>query len=697
MRHVKLKNFSFLGIAYSSFIFLTQALACDPSVMLTKETFLEKTWFVHATPILPENNRSIAGVRSADHGYLRSREDGIHVRKTHHNCLGSLVPDANMAVSMNLWGIPIQYPMKKGHSETPYVLMEPIKDHLGTIVGGGVNDCFTFEDRSYGPNTVYLIPQEDIEVFQQKNPQFKGEIIPYEKGQIPIRDLVTQQLQRKGAWVYDFSGDPDPDFPEYGEPTKVKINGKEVDYKKFRAIFQELGWWHGNHNYHRLGRLETLFSYFNKAFWGCTSPTKTELKDLILPSCHAQVLRALINYEFLKLTEELKYLSSSTYQAFLAWKKDTLTWLDLYNLEYDLEKESKSLFINNPSVKEFFKARQDGESLKRLSQNLTKLSSNDLPNPQHMFSNDVGIALFVPEYWKNILEFRKPNEAQEVCQFVQASVSGWQDSPAVLTRYCLSHLFGGSLKPIENIDQELVKIFQGQASQIPNKTFHKTFKEDKDTKEGKDTFVKMYFKFYEPKTDLYGEVTSIPDDKKLLAITNIPQVKQGLSACLGIDHWYSLPEITLEEILKTSPVTQPLYGTLEDEYYEFANFLKPSFLERPVVSYPEGYNLARTFLHFTQELRLRPINPQFGNPFYKALAEQAGFPTGLALTYHLMQQGFFGSLEEIFTALGLKEEFRQTFATDEDFWNIKDNGYSIAGPTFQTVYQDLKRKKAGFN
>lgn len=118
------------------------------------------------------------------------------------------------------------------------------------------------------------------------------------------------------------------------------------------------------------------------------------MRKTLVHRAHATVLRALIEYQFFKLHEEIQQLSVEKQKVFYSWQKDTNHWINLYFRLLRLAEEKKG--FDQPEI--------FGQLVASYTQeDVLDLISKELPilvKPLSIGnSDDLGLSRYIPAYW----------------------------------------------------------------------------------------------------------------------------------------------------------------------------------------------------------------------------------------------------------------------------------------------------------
>jgi|GEM_PF-2752848 len=645
-------------------------LFCKANSLVAMESvplaeFNQRTYLVHVTPVLLQDSTAIGG--SLTNGTIIPDGKAIRHRATFHSCCGGVVPEECMVSVFNFFGLPMSSKIE-GHSEGPYAYLEPFEAFQGECIGGQLNDCFIFDRHHYGKNAVIILPDTDCDKFRERNAYFTGEVVTYDPKTTSLRKIVNATLEQKQAWRIAFEGQRGGQSYDY---PVMRINGIEVDATLLNEQLKNLTLYQGNHNHSHFGILESLLGYLNRPFACFYFNKGTNLRKTLIHSAHATVLRALIEYQFSKLSEEIQRLSVEKQKAFLSWQQDTNYWISLYFRLLRLAEEKKG--FDQPEI--------FGQLIAAYTQeDVLNLISKELPILEKPLSignaDDLGLSRYIPAYWDS-LSYMSVGNIQEALSYVERQHQPWSEKGVVSSYLFFKKIFKSPLQLPENIDPILISAFNESTKGLSW------------IKPSAGIFEKWPVEFFR---DQFFELFDDPNKKEehLFALMNVPGIKSALSILLHVPSWNEREIIKLADILSIAPETALLYSEPTD-YTRCAAFVRPSLLRVAVNSFKEAKNLNACFVGFLKALSTTPLNT---NGVKNDLIGQLKLTVyqEAKMYFEVIQSGSCGTLDDIFDFYSLQKEFREAYPTDESFWNVPPDWTGFA-PSFEGVLRSLMEKK----
>lgn len=688
----------FLLLLNLAFAVLSDIHACS-SPDLT-ELDPAKVYFVHASQVMLENARAKTGGLVGAEGLKLASPHIIPTRVTLHHCIGGLVPAEMMGVNASIGGFSFSLPTAGGHDFSRYVYIDAYPNFVGDVIGGEVNDTFT-TSHVYGEGSIALIPTEDEARFHEQNPDFKGQLRLYDRKSDSTRDLVSQLLEERGAYRVSFDHrrkSPIANVP-VSSYEQLNINGQIVSDTVFENFYHSENLLLRNHNHTRWCALEQLIHLLNAPFmiqqlWAQNGKQHTRKKAhiAVLPEHHLKVVMTLLDDQFERLKQEVDPRHHpGVIAAMIAWQESYLSFARLYVRELELAKEKKSIFESFATLGYILENKDMPEVLDELGSTLTQMTSREFQRfERDKGSSNLSLTHKVPEYF-NFMTYLPQQEQQEICSSLEASFTQWQLGARVQMSMLLRYLI---IKKWQYLPERFQEYFPRLAEKLvsQDKAGLKFLKEE----------LAQIYEFRDIKT---------PDVMHLLNTST--EIAHGFRLLLELP---AGEEISLEDVLSSLKPTNMLFGNALPSYLGCTEFLRKFALEKAqeklvlekmsALQYAAAF--AQQFVRFATKLETMPINPNLQNPYDSGLLSftsllsainpeatqivqsmQQNYDLEQTLLRTSLQEEHFGSLDDIFGAMGLKEKFRAMFPTDEDFWNLplEKFGYS---PTFANIYTILQ-------
>ncbi|WP_032112311.1 hypothetical protein [Candidatus Paracaedibacter symbiosus] len=608
------------------------------------EEFIHHSCLVHASNFPPVNNIKYAG--ATINNQIIPFDKAARSRVTLHHCLGSLVPNEAMGSVVYLWGMPISASMHEGqgHSISPYVFLTPVRKIVDRIYGGSLSDLFVIDQIEYDEDTTVFINNSHLNNFKEKSPDFKGKIILFNSDHDDVRALVNQEIEKQGFWLTAFNRFSQGTFQE------MTINGEHFTSKSIEELFKKVGWSYvNNHNNHLFNFLEQYIFPINTPFLQAFRSPHGEVKtSSILSVEKMEVYKHALDFLFQQLTQEVSNKSAYLQRSLATWQFLVGEWQRVHERMAHIFKNYDFKF-NCSQLQPWIDNRNSSEELSKLEEGLTTAALKRV-RPYYTGESSIGYE------WHYFLAYQY-EMLDTLCQYVQAQVPAWKQAPGILSWFAITHLFS----PHHSVDEAMEKILAGY--------IHKTA-EEVQALDG-DIFERARHEFWR----------YIKQDKSEYATHSLSKIERlrllpALAYILGEN---SLKEVTVLDfptLLRIAPMTRILYGDDDDLIFACGSFMKSKFKDGPEPTVlEESLVRAAVYSNAVRQLLL-PINPQPNTEIYK-----------------FIKDGTLGTLDEIFTKLGLHTEFRERFPADEDFWNVKMEEHEFIGPSFYSIYLELEMLK----
>lgn len=340
-----------------------------------RDKVYQKFYAVHASPILLKNCTAIAGVLSD----LQIIPKGVTIqkRKTLHHCIGGVIP--HQALSTTIYNADgtrevIDRTADSFEKTRHYAYLDPLKNLKGEIIGGSMIDLFTAGNHTYGPDSIVIIPESDVEKFNSQNTEFKGRLLTYNPTSMTLVDIIEETLIQQNSWRCLFSFTNSPGSTKNKEVHYTFVPGGKSD-RDLEIFFAEEFSYVGGHNPSPCGKLEELLTYFSYPFTHAFLNNKDSCWRLAVPSSYIPVIKALV---LKKLEQILSYqLRQDVLEDLKNWKEDILSFIHLHEFDKELrENEEKSLFYGSAEIwSTILEHRSDGQKLEELSRTIPKTPS----------------------------------------------------------------------------------------------------------------------------------------------------------------------------------------------------------------------------------------------------------------------------------------------------------------------------------
>jgi hypothetical protein len=616
-------------------------------------------YLVHASHFLIKNSTAVAGASSLEpelknHLTLFPTDQCMEIRKTLHHCVGNLVPEDGMGTVLSLGGYKLSI-QTKGHGTTPFAYLDLMASFLERqeIFGGQINDLFT-TSHHYGATAIAVIPVGQADTFKDNNPDFEGELLLYNPDQQDLRTTVFKILQDKQATIINLNKKKkNPFVHPISSYEEITVADKVVPRSDFEKFFQAYGIPILDHNISHFINIEHLLSYFRQAFIA-TYKGKNEPWKFSLSSKHIPALTALVEFEFTELFKQIDHVNEQQQKELASWREDCRSFIAFHKLEAALRQQHKSLFYHNPKLQDHI--------LQRHSLNLLTLQDElpllEAPIIAKIESDTENFAMRaeIPEYYRD-LTHHNPLDYILLTHFMRDHFNEWPYGPGIILHKMSGQYFASQVLTDEMITA--CKFALDHLSLVHNINLIEE--------------IQTNFWIYATKDDS-------PKGHCTLALLNHPVLNPKLRHVLG----FTDEELTFEGLLYSCPYTKPLFQKDTSKYglMRHAEFIRQKYAAEEYPTLAAAALKSSLLRHQANELYLTPL--------------QAVIPDNSLHAIRLIKEGFFGSLEDIFTSLGLKAEFRKQFRTDDAFWSYSSEGDEdtfisvlIKGPTFYSVYEKL--------
>lgn len=618
------------------------------AISVSFDDWEDKMWLVHASSIMLKDSTAIASALKEGQEIV-PLEANIHLRMTHHHCLGGLVLDQNMALNASFFGIRFQVPMKDGHTNTPFAYLEPWKCFKEEIIGGQCSDTYIFGNHTYGPHSIVIIPTSQKEAFASQNSSFLGKVVTYDPQTQKIRLLITEELKKQNAWHIDYMGKKDE-----GEKAqdRIAINGENIDKILFEEAFRSRVIFAANHNYSPFGFLETMLSYFTPPFT-VIHAGKNDFQNVFLADKHETILKSLANALFDEIGDTMPSMGKKCLTRFKQWRSETDVWLNLYG-QLKAAFKSGMLPKNSETLKEIVSKRKNPKEIEDiLSQNI--LSNQNKDN----FFKFIKFPSLFPSYWDNF-EFLAPEIFQSLLRKItlEPTTFGLVKSSIAIKRLMRKRETSGE-------DSDFFKeLLSGSLSSI------------KCGEKEKTHFSELLFgKFSDENVD----------ETDLLKKINLPEIRKLIATLYEKPELISKEKITLEDILPFAPGTRYLYGKVDNSATHHGLFMASHFLREKPNNFREAMRSSASHKKMVLTLYTTPLGTSLENsPLLKHKDSSSDIEK--------IKAGVFGTLDDIFAFYGVQAEFRKRFPTDDLFWNQPPNDFGMT-PRFSFILQELEESK----
>lgn len=621
-------------------------------VPINSDDVYDKLYLVHASTIAPADNKITAGSLKAKVNLenldavpefkIYPSDSTIRCRFTLHHCVGKLVSQSSHADRFNIFGMNVQSSSKLDQKKNLFVYMEPVSEFRGEIIGGYLNDLFTADTHTYGPKTIVLVPEKRLTEFKEKNPSFPGSIHLYNPDTQNLRELTQTLLKQNGAWTVDMKG------------AQAQINNQPISYSEIQKFFESQNFVLDDHSTSDFNGLESILEPINKIFLANHNEPELDVSHLMIPQAHFYSLYATAHFYMNEILEKTQHLNPEKRDALRKWILDIHSWLELVKKDGENRgKFGKSLFYQPKDISNFAKSRNNPKLLEELFEAVNTQPKTDREKDKdRLLHYEPRWNGLIPDFLKTVDQWDS-KKAEALYEHMKHYGDPLQTGDAMMTRHFLVKLLktDPNSENYAEIGQKMLKYAKQLAPSIQA-------------------------------MQMLSEIFSsalIRDQKGTLAHMNHISTKTLLSHFSQDSAWLKR-DIHLEDVLRNIDDTKTLFNRPDPQLSSGLDFspiverYRQWFLRHHPATekYVNAYENAQNFKIFRTYLDSYPLD-QEDHPLYKAL-----------------DSGDFGTLSDLFRDLGLYQEFRQKFPTDNDFWELK--GY-IGGSTFSLVALELNRVK----
>jgi len=534
---------------------------------------IEDGFLVHVTRHMMTKSTTIPGGAIDDK--LTDRNKAPEVRCTFHNTFHGMVPDDAMSTGTSFAGFPIHV-ASQSNQRRRYAYLDRLSQFDGHVFGGQLNDIYT-GGHHYGKGSIVVIPEEERELFLKANPEFSGCIETYKEGD-NFRSVINHILLRESSCLLDYTKNTDLASVNSISDFIVK-NGEEVlALDPFVAYFQKHKYYIGDHNYSPFNHYEAVVHTLCTPFHRCVEENPVIWKSL-LPSSHIQLLLSLYPFVREELLSASVHVESGLQQTLRSWLVENESFLDFFRTELGLRKQNKSLFFENPQLREHIAARRTitvqsaAEALKELTDEQMKMIEG---------TGRTGDNVFVPAYISSLVSFDPsfPRRLTEGCGLTEDQRVAYQ----LLSLFKLYNK-KGVVDP--GFHDEM-------ANALSRFAVFKKRPSEKFMKYVQNEFWRVF------------EKDESPNCEKVLSLLNQSFSGNSLQDVL----FPNIPreELDLQRLLVLSPLFEYVWGENATLHTQLIPFLKAPFRELPVTCLLQAQTYSQIFLSRAIELFQAPLS-----------------------------------------------------------------------------------------
>jgi hypothetical protein len=306
--------------------------------IVSVEAFGKRVFAVHATDILPENGKIVAGAGLRVEGHVTVDHDSPSFRPTVHFSLGGLVrPHGRYS-----W------------EESKYAVLMPTVKLTKQMVNLSPSDTFVLGDVSLSAGATLLVPRGGKKPAQVP-PGVK--IVEYDLKTTSLRQAIDGEIAGQGGWLMDLPSQ------KPGFDAVLHIEGKRVPFPEFAASFLA-GLPHvsmGSHLYSvrgfagRMGIIEQCIQDLANQYqspWRLSTPQTIALRNLVRS-----------NLEALDAEIGAAGFPAAALKTYQAKRGQVLEWLAVVDADLKLRQNRGVTFAGEDMAWAIAKARSSPEEL----------------------------------------------------------------------------------------------------------------------------------------------------------------------------------------------------------------------------------------------------------------------------------------------------------------------------------------------
>ncbi|WP_032112231.1 hypothetical protein [Candidatus Paracaedibacter symbiosus] len=644
---------------------ITCSLASTALENLSADQLIEKLPLVHLTSICPKNNTIIPGTSLTERKSFMgmkfgpreikvfSKDQVIQPRHTLHFCIGGPVPSIMRGFRGEAKKSDLQT------NDNTIALIEPFKGFLGEIYGGTASDIFSVGLHQFKNNSYALVPNHRLAEFKRENPNFLGKIYNYDPALEKIKTKIYDILEAHGLLKIATPWSKLEDNRELASVQAllnctVTVGTEEVDNETFnvrqKEIFNELGIPLTSHSDTLFMKLEELLNpFFRYCVHFNEKASKEELAKLLLSPFQVYDLASMAQFFMAKSYESASHLNPARLKILEEWFKDIEGWLNLFITDANLREQGKKSLLLSDEVQDAIAKRQDLSfitSLKEKMKDLEEEAPLETILQETHFS-----AKLLPNV---ILEINQDNNFRS-----------WLKDNSVEVKSLIKELTENGNKTLANslvINSIFFKFMERIKSNndVPNLLEGK--EKEKFIKAVKETYGMPYPSLPARNSlkDMLREIVEhdqSPSNRSSVQILNDPFVLRVLNKI-----FYEATRVepfTLQDIFREHPDTKLLYQEPLPDDFKYLGFFRDWLLEQFP---PRSYKEANQLVNILKDSRVGILmGPKWLNQVpHKRISsgkDDIYDPDYLSF-YNNLENGVFGSIQEIFNKLALGEEYR---------------------------------------
>ncbi|HEY8278222.1 MAG TPA: Fic family protein, partial [Bdellovibrionota bacterium] len=593
----------------------------DPEKTYDAKTLEQRIFAVHATEFFPEDGVIKAGASDVSGAKAIVTEEPPSFRPTTHWALGELVREHQAS-----W------------EKHPYAFVLPVGDLKKQLVNLNTYDTFTLGDFTLPEGAIAVVP----EGFNKKIPP--GVRVETYKPGTSLRAAVDRSIEKHGGWHIEMKASRSPSLDSVGT-----IDGHSVNTADFFApiLKENPNVSFGDHiqsqvgTANRMGNVEQSINLLMKQYR--SGGFVQDTKEVVF-------LRKFMDHQLAKLDQELPLskfpkAAAATYQEKVRKLKD---WLNVVDADLQLRKNHGLSIagVNKPIAKKIESLRSDPEALHSYLFDDLKLKGLTMAEAGQEGIPSRSLATY--------LAGSPLSEAQDLTKFIEKE---------------------GLMAPADLQSAKLLySVKRSLAVDL-----------DKARSEGLLGEMESGFEALKNKPEVVGaamdELADYLDETSsrlpsALKMIEMPEVKSALEARYGME----IPEdgLTLDRFLRAHPETKSIYekapvarNTAGDAILGKLGRNADGPDPEKISSFKAAKSAAwgKEWAKKSYAENLKGLQAPM-----RSARELKDVGAGNKLSiYEIMKRGDFGKPEQMWEKLGLKEQYREMFPKDADFWKSRQS------------------------
>lgn len=393
----------------SWFHLLLSIILIHSNVHAGKDFPAENGYLVHVTRTMLKASTAVPG--ATINGEITDPSKAPEIRITLHHAYHGMVPDEAMGASVTLWGMPTSMP-SSANQHRKYAWIDQFKNFAGHNFGGEMNDIYTL-GHTYGAGSFVVVPEEERKDFTKANPEYDGTIVTYLDGE-NIRNVINQALIKASGLVINYTRkDPSSIKHQHQQAYWLDIDGERIPEETVLDFLKTQNFLQSDHNHSPFWHYESILSPLSNPFHSSHRELKKPYKSF-KTSPHMEILLSLYPFVKERLCLASAHLDADHRERIDRWLAGNQTFVDLLRMELDLRKQNRSLFFDNPKLKEHIRQRAT-LNIEQASEDLHELTADEMRELEG--TETTGDSFFVSAYLSSIFSF----EPQFYSAFIAAT------------------------------------------------------------------------------------------------------------------------------------------------------------------------------------------------------------------------------------------------------------------------------------